>query len=470
MKITVSAESTNKKNILTLLEEMGYSLPCNCHGAHLCNGAQYSFDCSMIPTEPVTVTLPDTGSNLRGISLENKNCVPGNGNCLLIDLGTTTIALALIDTEKKELRQTAVFPNPEREYGSDVISRIKSSMEGNRSLLQQIICEALQKEATKLCKKNKQNTSDIKDCLIGGNTAMIHLLMGYDCSPLAASPFAIAETSPEPFFVKQCKVTILPWISAFVGGDITAGMYACPLTGTSPSLFIDLGTNGEMLLYYKGNLYSASTAAGPAFEGNGLSCGCPGIPGAISAVKLHRLRPSVTTIGNKLPIGICGSGAISLMAELLRQNYVTKDGILTEKFPSEGILLGVSPAGVPIRFTAEDFRNVQLAIAAIGAGVDTLCKEAGISSRDIACAYLGGGFGFYLDLSACGELGLLSHVDINRVIPMGNTCLQGLYQFACQPEQSPVTPSVTPISLADSDYFQKRFISHMSYDSYCSVK
>lgn len=463
MKVTVSAEPSNTKTILTLLEEQGYSLPCNCRGAHHCNGAQYSFDCAMIPRKTVSVTLPNTRESLHGISLEDRKCVSGNGDCLLIDLGTTTIALALIDSVSGELRQTTVFANPERQVGSDVISRIQSSIDGNKDKLKQMIGQALQNETTKLCLKNNQTSKDIKSCYIGGNTAMIHLLMGYDCQPLAASPFQITEKTPDSFFVEQCNVTIFPWISAFVGGDITAGLYACPITSSSPSLFIDLGTNGEMLLHYNGTLYSTSTAAGPAFEANGLSCGCPGIPGAITAVKLRRLRPSITTIENKIPIGICGSGAVSLMAELLYQKYVTREGILTDKFPKEGILLGFTQSGSPLHFTAEDFRSIQLAIAAIGAGIDTLCHESGISSEDIDCVYLGGGFGFYLDLSACHDLGLLSHIDISRVQPMGNTCLRGLYHYACQPEDSLTIPPFTPVSLADSDYFQSRFITHMTY-------
>lgn len=463
MKITISAEPSNTKNILTLIEEMGYPLPCNCQGARHCSGARYSFDCSMIPKTAVTVTIPDAGENLHGISLEDKSCVPGAGNCLLIDIGTTTIALALMDLNSGELRQTTVFANPQRSFGADVLSRIRSSLDGRKNKLKAVVQDSLQKETKKICERNNQTPDHIEHCFIGGNTAMIHLLLGYDCRPLAGSPFQIKEQTPEPFFIKRCKVIILPWISAFIGGDITAGIYACPLTSCSPSLFIDLGTNGEMLLHYKGTFFAASTAAGPAFEGNGLSCGCPGIPGAISAVRLRRLRPAVTTIENKLPIGICGSGAISLMAELLHHNFVTGAGILTEKFPVDGIFLGHSLTGTPIYFTADDFRGVQLAIAAIGAGIDTLCHEAGIFPTDIKSLYLGGGFGFYLDLSACYDLGLFSHIDTSRIIPMGNTCLRGLYEYACRHKASLDIPPVTSVSLADSSFFQSCFISHMTY-------
>lgn len=175
---------------------------------------------------------------------------------------------------------------------------------------------------------------------------MIHLLFGYDCTSLGHSPFTIKVPSPEPLSIGNCTVYTAPWISAFVGGDITAGLLSCHLPSSGENaLFLDLGTNGEMVLNHKRKLYTAATAAGPAFEGNGLSCGCPGISGAISHVVLRNLFPSLTTINNAHPIGICGSGAISLCAELLRKHYVTSDGVLTEKFKTDGIVLSKSPDG-----------------------------------------------------------------------------------------------------------------------------
>ena len=160
---------------------------------------------------------------------------------------------------------------------------------------------------------------------------MIHLLFGYDCTSLGHSPFTIKVPSPGTTFHWKLHRLHRPLISAFVGGDITAGLLSCHLPSSGENaLFLDLGTNGEMVLNHKGKLYTAATAAGPAFEGNYLSCGCPGILGAISHVVLRTLFPSLTTINNAHPIGICGSGAISLCAELLRKHYVTSDGVLTE--------------------------------------------------------------------------------------------------------------------------------------------
>lgn len=471
MQITINTNTANTKTIPALLEEMGYSLPCNCHGGRHCDGSNYSFDCSLVPKEPITVTLPEISQkNLKGVSLEDMIPTSGPADTLLIDLGTTTVALALIDRCTGDVRQTRVFPNPQRQYGSDIIARINASLHGKRSQLQHMIAEALARYASALCQKNHQTLAELSYCLIAGNTAMIHLLMGYDCTPLSVSPFVLNKTSPSPFYRGDCEIHILPWFSAFVGGDITAGMYACHMEDSSPqqkttTLLVDLGTNGEMLLRHGDHYYSTATAAGPAFEGNGLSCGCPGIPGAISKIRLMSLRPSLTTIDHKLPVGLCGSGAISMCAELLRHGYVTKEGILTDRFPDEGILLGYSPSQTALYFLPEDFRHIQLSVAAIAAGIDTLTQEADISPSDISSVYLGGGFGFYLEPDACEQLGLFSSIPTSRIKPMGNTCLRGLFRYACHIEDTPLPPppSTHTVSLADHPHFQHQFISHMTY-------
>ena len=464
MKISVMADKTNKQNILTLLEQMGYSLPCNCHGQHHCNGKQYPFDCSLIPKEPLTVSLPDTSGRITGIALEDMTVTSGAGDTLLIDLGTTTIALALIERSSGALRQTLNFSNPQRTYGADIVARIHAACSGSLKSLQHAVISALKEKIALLCRNNRQLPEQITSCFIAGNTAMIHLLMGYDCRSLGSSPFAIEVPSPEPFFYQNCSITILPWLSAFVGGDITAGLIACQITDRdSPAFFLDLGTNGEMALYHNSTLYTAAAAAGPAFEGGGLSCGCPAVSGAICGVRFKRLRPVVATIDNTLPIGICGSGAIQLCAELIRNGYVNEKGVLSERFPADGIFLSPSAQGTPLFFTPEDFRNIQLAVAAIAAGIETLADAARISLDEISDFYLGGGFGFYLNLEDCQTLKLFSSVAPDRIRFMGNTCLRGLREFAIKTPDSLTLPAVKQISLADSPYFEKRFIHHMTY-------
>lgn len=464
MKVHIDVRPDNKKNILTLLEELGYALPCNCHGAHLCNGRNYTFDCSLIPIEPIEIELPAISHKLRSIALEELTPQEGPGDTLLIDLGTTTIALALIRQEDGLLRQTTTFANPQSRFGADVIARIHAATSGAGHKLQQCVRDALRNEVSLLCRRNHQQLSELRHCYIGGNTTMIHLLMGFDCTSLGHSPFTIRESSPKPFEYNSCLVHIAPWISAFVGGDITAGLSACQMFKPhQTTLFVDLGTNGEMVLVHDGVFYTAAASAGPAFEGGGLSCGCPGIPGAIRSVSLRRLHPVLDTIDNKLPTGLCGSGAISLCGELIRHDYITKESILTDRFPEDGIFLSYDPQGNALRFTADDLRNVQLATAAIAAGIDTLLKEAGLDFSEVGQLYLGGGFGYHISLSDCDTLGLFSCIPSSRIETLGNTCLRGLYQWALAEDAVRVPENCHSINLAEHSYFKQQFVQHMCF-------
>ncbi len=464
MKITVFADKKNTKPILDLVADMGYALPCNCHGTHHCNGKHYSFDCCFVPHKPMEINLPENPQNIHGIALEKMPVTKGKGDTLLIDIGTSTIALALIHKSRGTLHGTTTFVNPQKSFGADVIARIHASVSGNSQALQECLKNALEKEAMNLCAKNSQDLEDIAYCYIAGNTVMIHTLMGYDCNCLARSPFHIREKNPASFSYHSCRITIIPWQSPFVGGDITAGIFACQmLCRDESSLLIDLGTNGEMVLFHNNKLYLSATAAGPAFEGGGLTFGCPGITGAISQVRLKSNRHIISTIGNTLPIGICGSGVISLCAELLRHNYVTKEGILTDKFPTDGILLGKTPNGIAIIFTPDDYRNVQLAIASVAAGIDTLCHKANISPKEISSVFLAGGFGFFLNKEDGATLNLFSTLSLSHIHAVGNSCLQGLYHFATTNISPDISVPKKFVSLAEHAYYKEKLIQHLTY-------
>lgn len=464
MLISISADAANSKNIPTLLQEMGYSIPCNCHGAHLCNGARYPFDCAYIPKSPLTIDWNPQPDSIRGLSLEALSTEDGEGDTMLIDIGTTTIAFALLARKGGKLRQRSAIENPQRCFGADVIARISASREGKGEQLRSSVIQAIQAETARLCRINNQKTEAVTACYIGGNTTMIHLLMGYDCTPLSHSPFMIEQHVPDSLTYRQCKVFVSPWLSAFVGGDIYAGLHACHMWEAEETcILLDLGTNGEIVLSHNGVQYVTSTAAGPAFEGGNLHCGCPAVSGAISQVVIRRLHPKLTTIDNKLPIGLCGSGAISVCAELLHKEFVTKEGVFTEQFPTDGLLLSLSATGTKIIFTKDDFRNIQLAVAAIAAGIDTLLREAGITYCDVSSLFLGGGFGFHIDVKDCRTLGLFSSLDYEIVQPVGNCCLQGLFRMATEELPLSIPRPVVTVNLAEYDYFQKQFLSHMRF-------
>lgn len=467
MLLTIPADASNTKNIPSILAEMGYPIPCNCYGAHRCNGRRYPFDCSLIPKEPITIHWEPENSSLHGLSFTNE---PQNtnrrGDTILIDIGTTTIAIALISCTAKAILRHTTFANPQRSFGTDVISRILSACQGMGEQLRSTLIDAINEETDKLCSNNQQKPEEITACYIGGNTTMIHLLMGFDCTPLSHAPFLPEAESPRPFYYNQCKVIPAPWFSGFVGGDIYAGLFTCrsQLSAHNDSfVFLDLGTNGEIVLCHEGILYVTSTAAGPAFEGGNLSCGCASIPGAICNVIIRRLRPQLKTIENKMPVGLCGSGAISLCAELLRKKYITKDGILTVFFPPEGYFLGQTPDGSRLMFTADDFRNIQLAIAAIAAGIDTLLEQAHITPEQVSHIFLGGGFGFHISKQDCETLGLFSDLDGTNLHVIGNSCLKGL--MICATEQLPMSApqSFVPVNLAEQTGFERKFMQHMSF-------
>ena len=233
MNIHIHADAQNTKNILTLIEEQGFSLPCNCHGAHRCNGARYSFDCSLIPKKPMDVSLPNTSDKIQSVSLEKMETSDGTADTLLIDLGTTTIAMAFIDKESGALRQCKTSANPQAHFGSDVISRIQAATHGNLSDLTDCIRKHIKKETALLCQMTHNDISAIRFCYTGGNTTIIHLLLGYDCTSLVHSPFTIKVPSPEPLSIGTAPSTpplgFLPLSAAILPQGFFPAIYRHPV-------------------------------------------------------------------------------------------------------------------------------------------------------------------------------------------------------------------------------------------------
>lgn len=470
MEITVHAMPGNKKNILDLIEEQhNLSLPCNCHGANSCGGIQYDFPCSLIPEKDITVSIPER-KDFHGLSLDASQCLEYMPDTLLIDLGTTTVAMVYYNTLHQTVFCSEVFPNPQLPFGPDVISRIKYDVEfHDEHTLKNCICDELSKRYDAVVARHKN--MHIRTCLIGGNTTMIHLLSGLSLKGMMAAPFSPCSDSSIKFEQKYGDTTVilLPWLSAFIGGDILSGMLHLDFDKRSDTcLLADLGTNGELALLYKKQIYMTGTAAGPAFEGGGLKHGIPAVPGAICDITLGKVMPRPQTIGNKLPTGICGSGAISILSELLSCGYMDPSGILTSKFPEEGLVICKNKEAGNILFTADDVRQMQLAIAAIGAGIDTLCHRAGINTNQIDHVYLAGGLGYHINIQKAAMTGLLSDVSLSNVTAVGNSCLHGLASLSDTPHllwerTHHIRLISNEIVLANDDFFQSQFIRHMTY-------
>lgn len=382
------------------------------------------------------------------------------GYGIAVDIGTTTLAACLYGWSNGQIYETVTAVNSGRDFGADVLTRMEASNNGKRARLQELMQEDIQELLTELLTKTGADAKTVQKIVLAANMTMVHLLMGYSCEKLGKAPFTPANKK----YIRadalrllgdtrfSCPVEILPAVSAFVGGDIVAGMLAwdmdaagetelctemgaggemvlLPDSGTDGEtvLLLDVGTNGEMALHHQGSIWVASAAAGPAFEGGGIRCGCASVPGAISSVHISDtdFKPSFTTIGGEAAVGICGSGVLELVSELLRVGLVDETGLLAEAYREDGFLLGRTPEGERIVFTQADIRQVQLAKGAIRAGIETLLARACVRAGDVKHIYVAGGFGVRMDVTAAIRIGLLPQAFAGHIKAVGNSSLAG---------------------------------------------
>jgi len=335
---------------------------------------------------------------------------------LAFDTGTTTVVAYLLDGHTGMQITTASCRNPQGQFGADVISRIEHALHGGSNALQTCIREAMDELTAELCNRAGITEKDIGAVSIVGNTAMHHLLLGIDPRPLVTPPYM-----PNIFHAleleQDCQVRILPNIAGFVGGDTVGCMVSTRFDKLEDfSLMIDIGTNGEMVLGSKDRRVACSTAAGPAFEGAKISCGMRGAEGAVDHVWLENGAVKYHVIGDVLPEGLCGSGLLDLVAVLLELEIIDESGYLEEKEYRlcDNVVL-----------TQKDVREVQLAKAAIRAGIELLAETLGRDVSDIQKVYLAGAFGNYLTPASACRIGMIPSVLLDRIIPIGNAAGEG---------------------------------------------
>lgn len=408
-----------------------------------------------------------------------------SGYGIAVDVGTTTLAAVLVRLSDGEQTAYASSVNHQRAYGADVISRIQAANAGMGRQMRAGICADIRQMIRRLLVSAGIAPGKVKKAAVAGNTVMCHLLLGYPCRTLGEAPFtpvstgAWSGTCQELFGTNElhAQAMVLPGISAFVGADIVAGILYSKMTEQErPSLLLDIGTNGEMALGSRLGLTAASAAAGPVFEGGGISCGVPGIPGAISHITLKRGRDkgagnalscSYETIGGKPPIGLCGSGIIDLAAGLAREGIIDENGTLAEPWFTSGI--GID--GTDIRFTQRDIREVQLGKAAIRAGIDTLlqgCRETEHKAyREDIRVYLAGGFGYFMDIESAIRIGLLPESFRGNIVLLGNSSLEGARQYLLDGEAAKkaewIAGHTAEIRLAETEVFQERYVETMQF-------
>lgn len=391
-----------------------------------------------------------------------------------IDIGTTTLVFQLLDKTAQKVLHTVSMLNRQRSFGADVISRIQASNAGKREELAQAIRADLKSGMENLWKESGVDGTKISRIAIGANTTMVYLLLGYDCSALGSYPFQAINLSMQRTTWQElvgenagctAETIILPGISAFVGGDIVAGLYACGFERREKlALLIDLGTNGEMVLGNRERLLVTSTAAGPAFEGGNLSCGTGSVAGAVCGAEWKENRMQVKTLWDAPVVGICGTGVVELVAELLHAGLVDETGLLVEEYFETGFSVANMEDGRKLVFTQDDIRELQLAKAAIRAGIEVLLSRYGVRAEQVETVYLAGGFGYGLNTDKAIAIGLLPEAFREKVQAVGNSCIAGLGRFLRENAENTVknlVESAAEINLALDEEFHKRYIDAM---------
>ena len=384
-----------------------------------------------------------------------------------VDIGTTTLAVSLYPMGGWLPLTSSAAYNRQSAYGADVISRIQQAAALGVQVLQDTLCDQLAEMMGDCMSRCCITPQQVTACVLTGNTTMLHLLTGLDPSGIAVAPFTpqslFGSHWPGERLGLSCPVYLPRCAGAYLGADITCAALAADLDRPSgPALLVDIGTNGEMVLAANGRLWGCSTAAGPAFEGAGISRGMPATAGAINRVFLQDGKVCATTIDNAPAVGICGSGLMDAVAVMLQIGAIDDTGLLQDGEP-----FAIGDTGVCI--TQEDIRQIQLAKAAIAAGIDTLLAECGITAQQIEHFYLAGGFGSTIDVNSAAAIGLFPKVLAQKAVMLGNAAANGAALALLSQEMrrrlEQLGETIEEIHLSANAGFMERYIDRMLFDA-----
>lgn len=401
--------------------------------------------------------------------------VPRDGLGVAVDLGTTTLVAQLLDLRTSHVLAVRTALNPQARHGADVMSRVTYAVqEGGRAELERLIRAQIGKLIRDLVFAAQIERERIVDVAIVGNTVMHHLFCGINLEPLSHYPFEPAEDGLQTFTAAElgwdlapgATVRFLPCLGGFVGSDILAGVLATRLhEGDDLVGLVDLGTNGEIVIGNRRGLLTASTAAGPAFEGARIGMGMRAASGAISEVSVNGAGVRCHVIGNVAPAGICGSGLVDAIAAGLDLGVIRPNGRLVEG--RDGVWRGDElkwTLQAPVAIGQTDVRQLQLAKGAIAAGIRILLGQLGASARDLTHLYLAGAFGNYINRASAQRIGLLNFPP-ERVTPSGNTALLGakLALFDPSADHDGLRAMTRHVSLNEDPAFMDLYVDEMGF-------
>ncbi len=413
------------------------------------------------------------------------------------DLGSTTVVGYLIDMNTGHEVGVASAMNPQIAYGDDLVARINFAMteENGLEMLRTSVVDVLNSIAKRLAETHDMSLANVYEVTLVGNTCMAHVFLGLDVSTLGLSPYVPTVCSEMVLRADEAgmlinpgaRVHVLPNVAGFVGSDLIAVVLSTLRDGESRTrLAVDVGTNGEMALVHKGQIWACSAAAGPAFEGARISSGMRGGPGAIDSVEIDE-TVRITTIDNRRAVGLCGSGLVDAVAEMLSAGIVESTGRLIDPEEATHLPMAVrerlvrvgdgvefilateqeSARREPVTITQRDVRQLQLAKGSIRAAIETLLKVAGASWEDLDEIFLAGAFGNYIRRESAVRIGLLPPIDIDNIVPVGNAAGAGaklaLISVRERERASRLAEKIEHIELASHPDYENEFMDKMLF-------
>lgn len=401
-----------------------------------------------------------------------------------VDIGTTTITAAIYNIQKKQLLACDTKLNPQNAFGADVISRLQNAVEGKGKALQTAVC----KQIVSMLYELNPKAVPYEQIVLTGNTAMLYLLTNKNPKAITLAPFKAnclfgveIESKRLPGFSELCDFVYLPrCVSAFVGGDMTAAAmdslkrFKFLNKDGKVRVLADIGTNGELMLSQNGKLFCCSTAAGPAFEGATLYNGSVAKRGAINSLSYSACKITHTVIGNEKATGICGSGVVDAIAVMISAGIIDETGLILNKghnyIPYISDINGANAFNIPntdVFITQEDIRNIQLAKAAIYAGIVTLIASVNIKVEKVDTLILAGGFGGSININSAIKIGLIPKAFRHKTLVSGNSALKGsallLSDLKLRDFSKNMADSANSVELSTSAKFFEEYIMGMSF-------
>jgi uncharacterized 2Fe-2S/4Fe-4S cluster protein (DUF4445 family) len=420
-----------------------------------------------------------------------------------VDVGTTSVILYLVDFATAEVIASASAYNDQISCGDDVIARIVyAKRDGGLERLQGLVTGTINALVAETTTKSHVRPTDIHEIVVAGNTTMVHLLLGLDPRYIREDPYTPTVSFPAQVTAADLGIAVnphagvrcMPAVGSYVGGDITSGVMSSGMYASEDLvLFIDIGTNGEMVLGNKDWLISCACSAGPAFEGGGVASGMRAVSGAIEDVWIdpHTFEPTIQTIDDEAPLGLCGSGLIDLLGELFITGVVDKSGHVDTGLRTDRVRSGghggeyvvawadETGNGKDVVLTEADIDNLLRAKAAIYAGFMLLCSSVGVELAAVDRILIGGAFGQYLDPAKAIQIGLLPDMPADKVEFLGNTSVLGAFTtLLCttmRQQVIDVASKMTYLELSADNSFMDAytsalFLPHTDLEAFPTVK